>query len=74
MLKITDDTRLIAKETQSGITFHDYGKIKDEGQGPIDYIFVSKNTKSSLYKIIDNTFNGMYPSDHYPICSDIYLK
>lgn len=74
MLEITDDTQKIAKSSEDGITYHNYGKVKDEGQGPIDFIFVTKGTKAENYNIIDNTFSNMYPSDHYAISSDIYLK
>jgi ABC-type Fe3+-hydroxamate transport system substrate-binding protein len=37
-----------------------------------DYIFVNKNvTEVKTYKIIRDTYNGQYVSDHYPICSDM---
>lgn len=74
MLEATDDTRLTAKETDDGITYHDYGEVKETENGAIDFIFVTKDTEVERYKIIDNIINGMYPSDHYAICSDIYIK
>ena len=74
MVKISDDVSKTAETADKGITYHNYGKIKDDGQGAIDYIFVTKDTKADNYKIIDNTVEGMYPSDHYPISADIYLK
>ena len=74
MVKISDDVSKTAKTADSGITFHNYGKKEDKGQGAIDYIFVTKDTEAENYKIIDNTVKGMYPSDHYPISADIYLK
>ena len=72
--KTTDDVAKIATTADEGITYHNYGKKKDEGQGAIDFIFVSKGTKAENYKIIDNTVKDMYPSDHFAISSDIYLK
>lgn len=72
MTAVTDDTAVVAKNTQSGVTFHGYGK-KTEG-GPIDFIFVSKGIKALNYKIIDGKIKDMYPSDHNAICADIYLK
>ena len=74
MLEVTDDTRLSAKNTDDGITYHNYGKIEEHEKGAIDFIFASKDTEVETYKVIRNTVLGMYPSDHYPIISDLYLK
>lgn len=74
MLQVTDDTRLIAKNTDDGITYHDYGKKKEHDKGAIDFAFVSKGTKVENYKIIRNTVKDMYPSDHYPLIADIYFE
>lgn len=73
MLKVTDDVRLIAKNTDDGITFHNYGKKEENEKGAIDFIFASKGIKADTYKIIRNTFKDMYPSDHYPIVADVVL-
>lgn len=74
MLKIVDDSRLLAKNTDDGITYHNYGKIEDKPGGAIDFAFVTKDTEVDTYKIIRNTACSMYPSDHYAVCADIYLK
>lgn len=74
MLEATDDVALTAKNADSGITFHSYGSKADEGQGPIDFIFLTKGTEAETYKIIRNTVKDMYPSDHYPIIADIKLS
>ena len=71
MLEVTKDTKAIAKSSDDGITFHDYGKIEEGSSGPIDYVFVTENAKVENYKIIRNTVKNMYPSDHYPIVADI---
>ncbi len=73
MSKIADDVRFTATNADDGITFHSYGKIEDDGRGPIDYIFTSKGVKVDTYKIIRNTAKDMYPSDHYPIVADVVL-
>ncbi len=73
MLAQADDTRLTAKNTDDGITYHNYGKIEEHDDGAIDYIFVTKGTEVETYKIIRNTVKDMYPSDHYPIVADIKL-
>ncbi len=68
-----DDASVTAKASDSGITYHNYGKKADEGQGAIDFIFVTKDTPVDTYKIIRDTVQGMYPSDHYPIVADIHI-
>lgn len=72
MLRVADDVKLTATNTDSGITFHDYGRIKD-GSSPIDFIFTTKGVRAENYKIIRNTAKNMYPSDHYPIAADLIL-
>lgn len=66
-----DDTKLTAQETDSGQTFHNYGRLLFSKQKPIDFIFVTKGTTVLCYKIIDNTVHEMYLSDHYGLCADV---
>lgn len=73
MIAVTDDVASTAKNADSGITFHNYGKKEDKGQGAIDFIFTSKGVKADTYKIIRNTVKDMYPSDHYPIVADVIV-
>ncbi len=68
-----DDTKLTAKETDSGKTFHNYGRLLFSKMKPIDFIFVTKGTCVLRYKIIDNTVHEMYLSDHYGLCADLAL-
>ena len=68
------DSKLTAKISDTGITFHNYGKIEEHKDGAIDFIFTTKGTEVRMYKIIRDTFKGYYPSDHYPVVSDIILK
>ncbi len=68
-----DDAAFTAENTDSGITYHNYGKKADEGQGAIDFIFLTKDTPVDTYKVIRDTVQGMYPSDHYPIVADIHI-
>ncbi len=44
-------------------TFQDYGRKEEK----IDYIALSKNITELDYKVINNKYNNIYPSDHYPI-------
>ncbi len=45
-------------------TFHDYGRNKGK---VLDYCFVSDAVTPKSYAILQETFDGKYPSDHYPI-------
>lgn len=63
------DARDIAQEKNDVETFHWFGGSKQM----IDFVFV-KNVKSvkSLYTITD-TYDGKYPSDHYPVLAEVEL-
>ena len=71
MLMKTNDSKFVADNSDDGITFHGYGKVKEDANGPIDYVFVTEGIKVETYKIIRNTAMNMYPSDHYPIIVDV---
>ena len=43
-------------------TYHGYGKVNDEH---IDYCFIDDKIKPVSLKIIDETVDGKYPTDHY---------
>lgn len=72
-----NDSKVVAKDSDDGRTFTKYGKKADEdhdGIGAIDYIFADKSLEVDTYRIIRNTVQGIYPSDHYPIVADIVIK
>jgi len=55
-------------------TFHNFsGKIK-AGTSPIDYIFASEEFEIVDSKIITDSQDGCYPSDHFPIISTLKFK
>ena len=74
MTAATDDTRAVATDSDSGMTFHNYGKFDEYFDGAIDYIFVPKDTRVYTHKIIRSTHKGMYASDHFPIVADMDLN
>ena len=43
-------------------TYHGYGKVDN---AHIDYCFINDKIKPISLKIIDETVDGMYPTDHY---------
>ena len=54
-------------------TFNGFGKTMDMGR-TIDYIFVNDKVKVLTHGVITTTYNDNYPSDHYPVVSEIVLK
>lgn len=71
MVTLLSDSKYLARNSDSGITYHDYGKYT-EGE-PIDFIFVPEGTEVDTYKIIDEMVSGMFVSDHYGLCVDLYI-
>lgn len=48
-------------------TFHNYGD-REDARIKIDYVFSSvKDIKSTATLVSDGPFDGVYPSDHYPV-------
>lgn len=69
------DANFISKEKGSGgnITFNGFGKdVQPENK--IDFIFVNNRVDVLTHIIDTTTFNGLYPSDHYPVISKIGLR
>lgn len=61
------------KSTGGAITFNGFGKeIKPDNK--IDFIFVNSHIDVLTHLIDTTTYNGLYPSDHYPVLSEIRLK
>ena len=69
------DTKSISKTESKGgnITFNGFGKdIQPDNM--IDFIFVNDKVEVLNHIVDTTTFNGLYPSDHYPVISEIKLK
>lgn len=64
------DSQDLAEVSDSGKTFHGYnGGIEGD---PIDFIFVNNRISGvTKYKIVRDTYNNKYSSDHYPIYANI---
>ncbi|MFQ9886770.1 MAG: endonuclease/exonuclease/phosphatase family protein [Negativibacillus massiliensis] len=57
-----------------GNTYHGFtGKIKQKFK-PIDYIFVSDDFEVVKASVEITSYDGMYPSDHYPVSAVLRLK
>ena len=60
----TDVNAATAKSTVA--TFHNYDPEKNT-TAHIDYCFVNEKVKPLSWKLIDNSYEGKYPSDHFGI-------
>ncbi|MBK7227592.1 MAG: endonuclease/exonuclease/phosphatase family protein [Ignavibacteriales bacterium] len=71
--KLLDAKTTSEKEIGGNITFTGFGKdIQPDNK--IDFIFVNDKVKV-LNHIVDTTlFNGLYPSDHYPVIAELKIK
>ncbi len=66
----TDANSLTAK--YSGTTYHGYGKENNEH---IDYCFITVGTVSATdYRVLDKTFDGKFPSDHFGLQLELEVK
>ena len=66
------DAKYQTKNTMTGATFQNFGKELDSEN--IDYFMISKTgIKVNEYKILNDTVNGTYTSDHFPIYLDIKM-
>lgn len=69
------DAKTISKNESigGGITFNGFGKdIQPDNK--IDFIFVNDKTEVINHIIDTTTYNDLYPSDHYPVISELKLK
>ena len=64
------DSAAVANAADTGSTAHGYGG--GTNGNPIDFILVNEQVEEVLtYKIMREKYNDRYPSDHYPIYSDM---
>lgn len=70
---LSDANFVSPKSTGGNISFNGFGK-EIEPDNKIDFIFVNNQIEVLTHTIDTTTFNGLYPSDHYPIISDVILK
>jgi len=67
-------TRTAASDTMTGITYHNFAPDTISAPHIIDYICVNTLVKSvEKYKIITDTINKQFVSDHYPVMAELKL-
>lgn len=67
------DASLVSDETERKGTFTGFDLSKP-AIGPIDYIFVNPAIMVKGYEVMDTTYNGRLPSDHFPVKAVLELK
>ncbi len=67
------DARKVAASIYDGpgSTWHNYG-AKLNGKR-IDYFFISPSISVKNYVVFDKTFDGVYPSDHFPLYINVTI-
>ena len=60
------DAKYQTENTMTSCTYQDWGKQLD--RNCIDYVMISKQgLKVNSYKVVNNTYDGVYTSDHFPL-------
>lgn len=68
-----NDAKYLTDNTASGCTYQNFGKNLEKAN--IDYFLISKEgIDVNSYKIITDTYDGVYSSDHFPILTEIVIK
>ena len=72
-VSLFNDAKYQTEDTDSGATYQGYGQsLNDEN---LDYFMLSKTGIETLsYKVLRDTYDGVYPSDHFPIKLDMKLS
>lgn len=72
--KLNDAAELsVTKRTGPDGTFNGF-KFNEPHKAIIDYIFVSAGIKVLTHATLDDSENGLYPSDHFPVAADVVLE
>ncbi len=67
------DVKYQTENTMTSCTYQDWGKELD--RNCIDYIMISKKGfKVNSYKVITDTYDGIYISDHFPLIATIEFE
>ncbi|MBQ9369713.1 MAG: endonuclease/exonuclease/phosphatase family protein [Clostridia bacterium] len=57
--------------TNYGVTYNGYDKDDEDGMMGLDYIFLPADTDVKAVGKVDTVYNGIYPSDHFPIWAKV---
>lgn len=67
------DAKYQTENTMTSCTYQNWGKSLD--RNCIDYLMISKTGfKVNAYKVVTDTYDGVYPSDHFPLSVNLTLE
>lgn len=67
-----NDAKYLTDNPDNSCTYQNFGKALD--RSCIDYFMVSKTgVTAQSFEIVKNTYDGVYPSDHFPIAVTLML-
>lgn len=67
------DVKYLTEKTMTSATYQNWGKALDNDC--IDYVMVSKSGFTvNEYKVVQTTYDGVYPSDHFPLSVSLNLN
>ena len=67
-----DDVKYLTENTMTGATYQNWGASLDDDC--IDYLMISKTGFTvNSYAVVQNTYDGVYPSDHFPLSVSLTL-
>lgn len=68
-----NNAKFLAADTMSVITTTGGYPLKRLGCFAVDHILVNSRVEPLVYRVVTGTFDGMLPSDHYPLYCDVML-
>ncbi len=70
---VLTNTKFAAADTMSVLTYN-FG-LNLKRVGPVyDHILVNSMVEPKVYRVVTEKFDGMLPSDHYPVYADVVLN
>jgi len=68
------DARYVSETAHQGPTasFNDWESLRPP-ESRIDYIFISNGIRTLNHRILDDRYEGRFPSDHLPVVSELLL-
>lgn len=67
------DGRYVAAETDDSVTYHGYNSLAIDDKIIDHILFKNEYGYANSYKVITDTYDGIYSSDHFPVVSKITL-
>lgn len=68
------NAKFMAADTMSVITTTGGLPLSRLGCFAVDHILVNSKVETKVYRVVTQKFDGMLPSDHYPIYSDVVIN